>query len=123
MFFNQFGEKVFPLIPNTLGSEFLHVLFGLCPETKAKILITHELSQCFGQTFRSWIAQQAVLAVFDERIDARAILATNGRQAKRHGLGERQRKAFEFGREGENGSIKELLFDVISNSAKRNSIV
>ena len=51
MFFNQFGEKVFPLIPNALGSEFLHVLFGLCSETKAKILIAHELSQCFGQTF------------------------------------------------------------------------
>ena len=46
MFFNQFGEKVFPLIPNALGSEFLHVLFGLCSETKAKILIAHELSQC-----------------------------------------------------------------------------
>jgi len=84
------------LIPNAFGSEFLHVLLGLCSETSAKILITHELSQCFGQTFRSWIAQQAVLAVFDERIDARAILATNGRQAQLHGFGERQRETFMF---------------------------
>ena len=63
MFFNQFGEKVFPLIPNALGSEFLHVLFGLCSETKAKILIAHELSQCFGQTFGGAVAQKAVFSV------------------------------------------------------------
>ena len=67
----------------------LHVLFGLCSETKAKILIAHELSQCFGQTFGGAVAQKAVFSVSNEGIHTRALLASDGWQTVGHGFGKR----------------------------------